>query len=73
MKLGMENVHLGPIWTFSVQGVLTFVASSLDTEGSVLSYFEGTGNLVIQALHCIKVSFFQCCSMKRYNYIFAEM
>ncbi len=38
---------LGPIWTFSLRGVLTFVASVLDINGCVLSYFEGTENV-----HC---------------------
>ncbi len=33
---------LGTIWTFSLRGVLTFVASGLDINGCVLSYFEGT-------------------------------
>ncbi len=27
---------LGPIWTFSLKGVLTFVASGLDINGCVL-------------------------------------
>ncbi len=60
---------LGPIWTFSLRGVLTFVASGLDINGCVLR-----GQLiftVIQAvhttLHCSKVSFLQCCHMKRYK------
>ena len=36
-----QNIDtLDPIWTFSLRGVLTFVASGLDTNG-VLSYFEG--------------------------------
>ncbi len=54
---------LGPIWTFSLRGVLTFVASSLDINGCVLSNFEGTANLHCYAscthttLHCSKVSF----------------
>ncbi len=30
---------LGPIWTFSLRGVLTFVASGLDSNGCVLSFF----------------------------------
>ncbi len=38
---------LGPIWTLSLRGVLTFVASGLDINGCVLSYFEGTAHL-----HC---------------------
>ncbi len=43
-----KNIHtLGPIWTFSLMGVLTFVASGLDINDYVLSYFEGTANL-----HC---------------------
>ncbi len=38
-----QNVDiLGPIWTFSLRGVLTFVASGLDINGCVLSNFEGT-------------------------------
>ncbi len=42
-------------------GVLTFVASGLDINGCVLSYFEGTANLhgyticTLTTLHCIKV------------------
>ncbi len=49
---------LGPIWTFSLRGGLTFVASGLDINGCVLSYVEGKANCytVIQAkcklLHC---------------------
>ncbi len=43
-----QNIDtLGPIWTFSLWVVLTFVASGLDINGCVLSYFEGTANL-----HC---------------------
>ncbi len=43
-----QNIDtLGPIWTFSLRGVLTFVASGLDFNGCVWSYFEGTANL-----HC---------------------
>ncbi len=41
-----QNIDtLGPIWTFSLRGVLTFVARGLDINGFVLSYFEGTANL----------------------------
>ncbi len=75
-----QNIDtLGPIWTFSLRGVLTFVASGLDINGCVLSYFEGQQiYTVIQAvtlttLHCSKVSFLQCCHMKRYNKIFTKM
>ncbi len=70
-----QNIDtLGPIWTFSLRGVLTFVASGLDINGCVLSYFEGTANLhlhlftftfmhladaFIQSdLHCIEVTGF---------------
>ncbi len=48
----------------SLRGVLTFVASSLDFNGCVLSYFEGKANLhcytscKLTTLHCSKVSFF---------------
>ncbi len=44
---------LGPIWTFSLRDVLTFVTSGLDVNGCVLSYFEGTANL-----HFIQAVFF---------------
>ncbi len=70
---------LGPIWTFSLRGVLTFVASGLDINSCVLSYFEGTANLhsytscTLTTFHCSKVSFLQCCHMKRYNKIFTKM
>ncbi len=54
---------LGPIWTFSIRGVLIFVASGLDMNDCVLSYFEETTNLncntscTLTTLHCSKVSF----------------
>ncbi len=36
--LATQNTEtLGPIWTFSLKGVLTFVASGLDINGCVLS------------------------------------
>ncbi len=75
-----QNIDtLGPILTFSLRGVLTFVASGLDINGCVLSYFEGTANLhcysrcTLNTLHCSKVSFLQCCRMKIYNKIFTKM
>ncbi len=41
-----QNIDiLGPIWTFSLRGVLTFVASDLDINSCLLSYCEGTANL----------------------------
>ena len=41
-----QNIDtLDPIWTFSLRSVLTFVVSSSDINGCVLSYFEGTVNL----------------------------
>ncbi len=80
IMVATQNIHtLRPIWTFSLRGVLTFVASSLDINGCVLSYFEGTANLhcytscTLTTLHCSKVSFLQCCHMKRYNKIFTKM
>lgn len=36
-----ENCYLGTIWTFSLVGVLTFAASSLNFNGCVFNYFEG--------------------------------
>ncbi len=75
-----QNIYtLGLIWTFSLRGVLTFVASGLDINGCVLSYFEGTANLhsytscTLTRLHCSKVSFLQYCHMNRYNKIFTQM
>ncbi len=80
IMVATQNIDtLGPIWTFSLRGVLTFVASGLDINGCVLSYFEGTANLhcytscTLTTLHCSKVSFLQCCHMKRYNKIFTTM
>ncbi len=55
--------------------IFTFVASGLYINGCVLSYFEGTANLhcytscTLTTLHCSKVSFLQCCHMKRYKNI----
>ncbi len=79
IMVATQNIDtLGPIWTFSLRGVLTFVASGLDINGCVLSYFEGTVNLhcytscTLTTLHCSKVSFLQCCHMKRYNKIFTK-
>ncbi len=43
---------------FSLRGVLTFVASGLDINGCVLSYFEETANVycysscTLTTLHC---------------------
>ncbi len=76
-----QNIDtLGPIWTFSLdRSVLTFVASGLDINGCVLSYFEGTANVhcyiscSLTTLHCSKVLFIQCCYMKRYYEIFTKM
>ncbi len=54
-------------------GVLTFVATGLDINGGVLSYFEGTANVhcytscTLTTLLCSKVSFLHCCHMKRYK------
>ncbi len=35
------------IQTFSLRGVLTFVASGLDINGCVLSYFDGNGTFTL--------------------------
>ncbi len=65
--------ELGSNWSFSLRGVLTFVASGLDINGCVLSCFEGTADLhcytscTLTTLHCSKVSFLQCCHMKIYK------
>ncbi len=43
IMVATQNIDtLGPIWTFSLRCVLPFVASGLDINGCVLSYFEGT-------------------------------
>ncbi len=71
-----QNIDsLGPILTSSLRGVPTFVASGLEMNGCVLSYFEGTVNLhcytscTLTTLHCSKVSFLQCCHMKSKKYL----
>ncbi len=73
IMVATQNINtLGPIWTFSLRGVLNFVASGLDNNGCVLSYFEGTANshfytsCTLTNLHCSKVSFLQFCHMKIY-------
>ncbi len=50
-----QNIDtLGPIWTFALRGVLTFVASGLDMNGCVLSYLREQQNCtVIQAVHSL--------------------
>ncbi len=59
IMVATQNIDtLGPIWTFSLRGVLTFVASGLDINGCVLSYFEGIANLhcytsCIQHIHTV--------------------
>ncbi len=75
-----QNIDiLVPIWTFSLRGLLTFVASGLDINGCVLSYSEGTAHLLcytsctLTTLHCSKAPFIQCCHMKIYNNIFTKM
>ena len=46
-----QNIDtLGTIWTFSLRGVLTFVASGSDINGCV-SYLEGTVNLQLHKLY----------------------
>lgn len=54
-------------------------SSDLDINGCVLSCFEGRVKLhccagcTLTALHCSKVSFLQCCPMKRYSEVFSKM
>ncbi len=52
-----QNIDtLGQIWAFSHRGVLTFVASGLDINGCVLSYFDLRRQkmyTVIQAVHSL--------------------
>ncbi len=54
MVATQNNDTLGPIWKFSLRGVLTLVASALDINGYVLSYFEGKESYTaIQAVHSL--------------------
>ncbi len=63
IMVATQNIDtLGPIWTFSRRGVLTFVAN-------VHCYTSCT----LTTLHCSRVSFLQCCHMKKYNKIFTQM
>ncbi len=80
IMVATQNIDtLGQMWTFSLRGVLTFVASGLVMNGCVLSYFEGTANLhcykscTLTTLHCSKVSVLLCCHMKINNKIFTKM
>ncbi len=51
--MATQNIDtLGPIWTFSLRGVLIFVANGLDINGCVLSYFEQIYT-VIQAVNSL--------------------
>ncbi len=54
LKLSCRIWTLGPIWTFSLRGVLTFVASGLDINGCV-ELFWGRQQIytVIQAEHSL--------------------
>ncbi len=53
------------------------MASGLDINGCVLSYFDGTANvycyITLTTLYCSKESFIQCCHMKRYDKIFTNI
>ncbi len=61
---------VGPMWTFSLRGVLIFVASGLDINGCVLSYLRGQKiYTVIQAVHSLlyivaKCHFFNIVTLK---------
>ena len=76
VMVATQNIDtLGAIWKFLLRGVLTFVASGLDINGCVLSYFERTANLhcytscTLTILHCIKVSFLQRCPIDIIKYL----
>ncbi len=77
--MATQNIDtLGPTWTFSIRGVLTFVASGLDINGCVLNYFEGTANLhcyascTLTTLHCSSV-ISSMLSHEKHNNIFTKM
>ncbi len=47
IMVATQNIHtLGPIWTFSLRGVLTFVASGLDINGCV-ELFSGDSKFTL--------------------------
>lgn len=68
-----SSAQFGHLGVKSLRGVLTFVARGLAINGYILSYFEGKINLhcyiscTQTTFHCVKVSFCQCCPMKRYT------
>ncbi len=73
IMVATQNIDTLDIFTW---GVLTFVASGLDINGCVLSYFEqiySHTSCTLTTLHCSKVSFLQCCHTKRYNKMFTKM
>ncbi len=46
IMVATQNIDaLSPNWTLSLKSVLAIVASGLDIDGCVLSYFEGTEDL----------------------------
>ncbi len=77
IMVATKNIDtLGPIWTFTLRDVLTFVASVLDMYCCALSYFEGTVNYntVIQVVHSLlyivaKCHFFSVFTLKYIIYL----
>ncbi len=61
MTPGRENGLLGPIWTFSLRGVLTFVTSDININGCVWVIFRGQLiYTVIQAVHSLHYIVAKC-------------
>ncbi len=54
IMVATQNIDtLGPIWTFSLRGVLTFVASILDINGCVELFWGDSKFTLIQAVHSL--------------------
>ncbi len=62
IMVATQNIDtLGPIWTFSLRGVLTFVASGLDINGVCWVILKGQQiYTVIQAVHSLLYTVAKC-------------
>ncbi len=62
IMVAIQNIDtLGPIWTFSLRGVLTFVVSGLDINGCVLLWGDSKFTLLfIQTVHSLLYTVAKC-------------
>ena len=72
-----QNIDiLGPIGTFALRDVLIFLPAVQTLMAACYSartvHLHCCTSCTLTTLHCIKVSFLQCCPMKRYNKIFSR-